>query len=789
LVSELNRKLKILLIITGVIIIPVLVSPLPKFNAPLSTVVEARDGSLLGARIADDGQWRFPSSGKVPEKFRKALLTFEDRYFFYHPGINPVALGRAFRDNIKAKEIVSGGSTVTMQVARLSRGNRSRTYGEKIIEMLQALKLEVFKSKKEILRIYAANAPFGGNIVGLDAAAWRYTGKSPADITWAEAAALAVLPNSPSLVYPGRNPEMLRTRRNILLEKLHKRDYIDSLTLVLALDEPLPGEPKPLLSKTPHLTDLFHIKNRGERIRTTIDPVLQERTADIINSHQKELAGNFIFNSAALIVDVPTGEVLAYVGNSENEGLSEHGGDVDIIRSQRSTGSILKPILYAGLQESGEILPNTLVSDIPTRFPGFAPKNFDQSFSGAVAAGYALSQSLNIPAVGMLQKYTPEKFLDLLNKTGFTTFNKDADYYGLSLILGGGETSLWELTGVYASLSRVLGRYNNEKRYLKEDYHQPLFLTDIIQPEASAEEANPPLSAGSIWLTYEALRKVNRPETETGWQYFASAPEIAWKTGTSFGFRDAWAVGTTPGYVIGVWAGNADGEGRPGLTGISAAAPILFEIIGIMNHVQWFTPPYEELTTVSVCSKSGFRAGPDCPETEEISVCINGLRSEACPYHSIIHLDKTNTRQVNADCVPASEITNEPWFVLPPAMEYFYRQKHPEYKPLPPFAAGCASGKSLPVMEFIYPTPGIKIFIPRDHTGEFTRVIAEVVHRNPSKKIFWHLDEKYITSTKFIHQTEIEAEAGNHVLTVVDEDGNMIKSSFTILKLSQRPIN
>ena len=344
-VSELNKKLKILLIITGVIIIPVLVSPMPKFKAPLSTVVEARDGSLLGARIADDGQWRFPSSEKVPEKFKKALLTFEDRYFFYHPGINPVALVRAFRDNIKAKEIVRGGSTITMQVARLSRDNRSRSYSEKIIEMLQALKLEIFKSKKEILRIYTANAPFGGNIVGLEAAAWRYTGKSPADITWAEAAALAVLPNSPSLVYPGRNQETLKTRRNVLLQKLFKREYIDSLTLVLALDEPLPGEPKPLPSKAPHLTDLFYIKNRGERIRTTIDPILQERTADIINSHQKELAGNFIFNSAALIVDVPTGEVLAYVGNSANEGLSEHGGDVDIIRSLRSTGSILKPIL------------------------------------------------------------------------------------------------------------------------------------------------------------------------------------------------------------------------------------------------------------------------------------------------------------------------------------------------------------------------------------------------------------------------------------------------------------
>ena len=224
-----NKPLKILLIAAGIIIIPVLISPLPEFRAPLSTVVEARDGSLLGARIAGDGQWRFPPSEKVPEKFKKALLTFEDRYFFYHPGINPFSLFRAFRNNIKAGKIVSGGSTVTMQVARLARGSRPRTYGEKIIEILGALKLEIFRSKKNILKMYAANAPFGGNIVGLDAASWRYTGKSPEDITWAEAAALAVLPNSPSLVYPGRNQEVLEGRRNELLKKLYERNYLDSL--------------------------------------------------------------------------------------------------------------------------------------------------------------------------------------------------------------------------------------------------------------------------------------------------------------------------------------------------------------------------------------------------------------------------------------------------------------------------------------------------------------------------------------------------------------------------------
>ena len=769
------------MIAAGVLITPVLLSPFPRFKAPLSTVVEAGDGSLLGARIADDGQWRFPGTGQVPVKFEKSLLTFEDSWFYYHPGINPVSILRALRNNIKAGEVVSGGSTITMQVARISRGNKLRSYSEKIIEMLSALKLEMFSSKKKILQLYTSNAPFGGNTVGLEAAAWRYTGKSSVDITWAEAAALSLLPNSPALVYPGKNQEILKRRRDALLKRLHERKYIDSITLVLALDEPLPGEPKALPSKAPHLTDHFFITNRGEMIKTTIDPALQERATDILNAHQKDLAGNYIFNSACLIVEVETGNVLAYVGNSTLEDSQTHSGDVDIIHSLRSTGSILKPILYAGIQQSGDILPNTLIADVPTRFPGFSPKNFDQSYSGAVSASSALSQSLNIPAVKMLQKYNPGKFLDLLHKTGFTTFNKPADYYGLSLILGGGETSLWDLTGVYASLSRVLNRYLNMKKYYKEDYHSPVLIRKTDTKTMKTEETDPPLSASSIWLTYEALQKVNRPESESGWQYFSSSPDLAWKTGTSFGFRDGWAVGTTPRYVVGVWVGNATGEGRPGLTGITAAAPLMFDLVNMMGSGAWFNTPYEDLTMIRVCSRSGFRAGTDCQETDEIQACVNGLRSEICPYHQIVHLNKSKTLQVTSDCVSPDEIINESWFVLPPAMEYFYRKKHPEYKILPPVGQGCSLSKNIPVMEFIYPTAGIKIFIPRDQTGELTRVITEVVHRNPSKKIFWHLDETYIGTTQFIHQLEMLAGSGNHILTAVDEDGNMIRCGFTVI--------
>jgi penicillin-binding protein 1C len=781
----LNRKLKILILATGIIIAPVLLSPLPRFEVPLSTVIEARDGSLLGAKIADDGQWRFPPSDSLPWKFEKALLTFEDNYFYYHPGINPVALARAIILNLKAGEIVSGGSTISMQVARLARGNKPRTYPGKILEMLSAIKLEIFRSKKEILKMYSSNAPFGGNTVGIDAATWRYSATSPYNLSWAEAAAYAVLPNSPSLVFPGKNQPKLKEKRDGLLHRLYEKKIIDTTTLILSLDEPLPGEAKPLPSRAPHLASWFYSNNRGSRCLTTIDPALQDKVTEIVNTHLAQLEKNFIFNSACLVVDVRKGEVLAYVGNSTRKGAVEHGGDVDIIRSPRSTGSILKPFLYAAMQNSGELLPDALVPDIPTHFSGFSPNNFDMNYSGAITASLALAQSLNIPSVRMLQEFSEENFLNLLKKSGFTTFNNNADYYGLSLILGGGETTLWDLTGAYASLSRILERFNSEKTYRYSDYHEPVLeshnsiMSDTVKGEVL-------LSASSVWLTYKALEKVNRPESETGWQYFSSSGDFAWKTGTSFGFRDGWAVGTTPDYVIGVWAGNADGEGRPGLTGTSAAAPVLFDIFNFMGSKRTFEMPLEEMTSVAVCSKSGYRAGPDCPETEEVWINPAGLKSEVCPYHIVVHLNKNRTLRVTTACVPASEIINEKWFVLPPAMELYYRNKHPDYHLLPPLAPGCISDRDIAAMEFLYPTPGVRIFIPRDQEGSLTRVIPEIAHRIASKKVFWHLDNSYLTTTRFIHRIELLAGPGNHLLTAVDEDGYSIRCPFMITNPERR---
>lgn len=769
--------LKILLGVGVVLITCVLLAPVPSFDKPLSTVVEAADGSLLGARAAGDGQWRFPPPDSLPEKYVTCLINYEDRWFWWHPGVNPVAVIKALADNIRAGKTVRGGSTITMQVARLARGNPERTYSGKIIEMLSALKLELFRSKRKILLLYAANAPFGGNTVGLEAAAWRYTGRNSHDLTWAEAATLAVLPNAPSLIYPGRHSERLQEKRDSLLLLLAKRKIIDNLTCSLAISEPLPDVALPMPSLAPHLTSRLWIGDPGKRVKTTVDPMLQREVSALVNSHQAVLEGNLIYNAAALIVEVSSGNVLAYTGNStlpDTAGI--YGRDVDMIPSPRSTGSIMKPFLYAGLLTAGEMLPNALIPDIPTRFPGFRPENSDFSYSGAVPAGDALARSLNIPAVRMLQMMNEERFLNLLHRVGFTTFDKPASHYGLSLILGGGEASLWELAGAYASMARVLNNINTGKEYHAEDWHAPQLVN--IETQKLTSDPSPPLTAPAIWLTYEALQRVNRPETETGWRYFGNAPDIAWKTGTSFGFRDAWAIGTTPAYVVAVWAGNADGEGRPGLSGISSAAPLLFDIFRLLEPGGWFARPEEGMTLTEICAASGFRAGPDCNEKREEWIPAAGLKSEACPYHTVINLDTTGKYRVNISCAQPGEIIRNSWFVLPPAMEYYYRMRNPAYRTLPPFRPGCTDDRQVPSMEFLYPPRDAKIFIPRSLQGQLMSMLPEIAHRRRNAVIYWHLDNRYIGMTKHMHQMELQINKGEHIITAIDDEGMTISRKF-----------
>ena len=432
------------------------------FNTPTSYVIESREGILLGASIARDGQWRFPQSDTIPEKFKKCIVAFEDKRFYYHPGIDFLAFARAIRLNLNTRKVVSGASTITMQTIRLATRNK-RTLFNKLLESLKAVLLELSTSKEEILRLYAGNAPFGTNVVGLDAASWRYFGRDPKQLSWGEMAALAVLPNSPSLVHPGRNPELFLLKRNKLIDILQKENIISSSEAKLAKLEPVPGKPFPLPQSSPHLLNLVrrdYLKKliSSTRVKTSLSYQLNKQVNEVLLSHHKRLTANDVNNCAALILDIETGETIAYAGNIYQPDKRDFESYVDIIQAPRSPGSTLKPLLYAAMLNEGSILPHSLIPDIPTQIAGYQPNNYDLGYDGAVPASKALARSLNVPAVKMLQQYRYEKMHANLKDMGISTLNNPPDFYGLSLILGGCETTMWELSSVYSSMARVLNR-------------------------------------------------------------------------------------------------------------------------------------------------------------------------------------------------------------------------------------------------------------------------------------------------------------------------------------------
>ncbi|MDR1780843.1 MAG: penicillin-binding protein 1C [Tannerella sp.] len=734
------------------------------FDVPYATAVTDRDGVLLGARIADDGQWRFPPRDTVPPKFAACLIEFEDRYFRYHPGVNLVAMARALWQNVSQRRIVSGGSTITMQTIRLSRGKK-RTVGEKISESLLATRLEWRYSKDRILALYASHAPFGGNVVGIDAAAWRYFGHSADDLSWAEAATLAVLPNAPSMIHFSKNRDALLQKRNRLIETLYRRKIIDATDYDLALSEPLPSEPLPLPQTAPHLVSYFHQTRAGQQTVSTIDNSLQNRVESLLERWNIQFSAAGIRNAAAIVIDVRTNETLAYCGNV-NFAEDKEGNQVDVVRSPRSTGSILKPLLYYAALDEGLILPNTILPDIPININGFAPQNFSMRYDGAVPASGAIARSLNVPSVVLLRRYGVPKFHDLLRRAGISTLTKPSSHYGLSLILGGAEATLWDITSVYSDMARTLAGLPRK----------PCTLISGVDGNRQLPQV---FSAGAVWQTFDAIKEVNRPE-EIDRRIITSIQTVAWKTGTSFGFRDAWAVGATPRYVVGVWVGNASGEGKPELIGARTAGPVMFDIFNLLPRSEWFERPDGVFVEAEICHQSGHLKGRFCDDVDTVLILPAGLKTDACPYHIHVTLSADERYRVFEHCAASEAVVHQNRFVLPPAWAWYYRNHHPEYQPVPPLKPGCGSDVQA-TMQFIYPQgDNATVSLPRQLDGSSGSITFELAHTNPDATVFWHLDDEYITATRDFHKITISPAAGRHSLTVVDGEGASLSIAVVV---------
>ncbi len=751
------------------------------FNDPLSTAVLDEEGELIGARIAQDGQWRFGTGTIIPRKFCEALLAYEDQRFYQHPGIDVKSMTGALWSQLTGRQKKRGGSTLTMQVMRLSFKNQNRSILSKLEEMAGAILLELTHTKSEILQLYMTNAPFGGNIVGIEAACWRYFGKKADDLSWAEAAMLAVLPNQPSMIHMSKNRPLLQKKRDQLLKKLLNQKILDSLTYTLSLGEPIPEKPLPLPSSASHLVDHLTFSQHKTGIQsTTLKSEIQKIATDVAAKYNAIYKEDLIDHLAILVLDNESSKVIAYLGNVPES-------PVDMIMAKRSSGSILKPLLYAASLDRNLITPRSLLSDIPIAINGYAPANFDRDFRGAIPADEALQRSLNIPFVLLLRKYGIARFHHELQKAGISTINRSADHYGLSLILGGGEVSLWETCNVYSSMARLISEYSgNGGKYRTRFYTAASMTMPYPEFKEMPTQKSPVLySAGAAFATAEALKKLGRPDEEGLWEEFSSQHPLAWKTGTSFGHRDAWAIGFDRKYTIGVWVGNASGKARSNLTGIHRAAPVLFDVFNQLPNAQWFDTPWDDLRKINICSQSGYPAKTECPETEEQYLPASCSKHGFCPYHKETLIGASSGKRVMKECLNESPHYRDTFFVLPPAETAFYTRQHSGHRDLPPLddsclAMGVEDGK--PNFSLIYPSENTRIFLPKDIGGKDQALVFKAHHYHAGSKLYWYLDGSYLGYTLEFHSMKINPQAGKHVLTLSDATGAELHRKFEILE-------
>ncbi len=736
-----------------------------RLNRDYSQVILASDSTFLRVFLNEQEQWCLPPSlyEGIPEKLKVSVLAFEDQYFEYHPGINPVSITRAVYDNLTSGQVVSGGSTITMQVARMIKDN-PRTYVNKLLEMLLATKIEFHQSKEDILKDYLVHAPYGTNVRGYLAASYRYFGKKPNQLTWAEAALLAVLPNAPGMIFPTKNQKKLEEKRNYLLKKLLTNSVIDEDTYDLSLLEPIPDQIIPFPLAAPHLTERIHRSNQLDVVITTIDSDIQYETNFFVKQHASLMREQGIKNACALVVHNASGNVVAYVGSQDFHDLDAQGR-VDGIQAIRSSGSILKPYLYALAIDEGLILPHTLIKDVPSYFGSFSPNNASETFLGAVPASQALVHSLNVPAVRLLNAFGVDKFYNLLELAGIQSLFRHPDDYGLPLILGGAEVSPWDVAKLYSGMANE-GHFG-EVHYL---------------PHSGSDVKQQLVSPGASYLVLDELKELIRPGLEFYWKKYSSQRPIAWKTGTSYGHKDAWAAGSTPSWTIVVWVGNFDGESNKNLAGMTSAGPLLFNIAKVLpeKSKKWFVENEMDFVSVRQCKETGFYASTDCSEVELVNAPIGMKPMRVCPYHKKVFLDKSGEKSVCSHCwEPGYQSVS--YLKFTPDINYYLRQSGSIVHSEPRHNPDCSKRQEHNILQIIYPVENANIFIPKDFSGSYEPLIGRYATQFPDREVFWYLDDSYLSSSIGKTTMPIEVRQGKHKLTVVDTEGNSDSVDFSVI--------
>jgi penicillin-binding protein 1C len=750
LIKKYQRTVKIVFTILLIFMLLDVLFPLPS-KKEFSKEIHAKDGTLLTAYLTSDDKWRLRTElEEVSPELIKAIIEKEDSWYYWHFGINPISVIRAFYQNTTTGETQLGASTITMQVARMLELKR-RTYINKLGEMFRAFQLEIKYSKEEILELYLSLLPFGGNIEGVKSASYIYFDRPPDKLSLAQSITLAVIPNDPNSLRLDRSNEEIIKKRDYWIKKFKQEKIFSSSDLKDALDEPIEINRYAIPVTAPHFS--YYVKDsfNGDILKTTLDLSIQQTAENILQRNVKKVFYKGITNGAVLVIDNKSSSVVAYCGSADFYDESSFG-QVNGINAIRSPGSTLKAALYAYAFDDGNLTPQMKLADIPTDFHGYQPENYDLQFYGNVTTEFALVNSLNIPAVKLLEQIGLNNFINFLENCGFYQIQKQKGKLGLSMILGGCGTNLQELTRIYSAFARKGKLY-------------PLHFLD----EEEEDNGEQIFSDASSYLIANILSGINRTDIADLSQ-FSKLPKFAWKTGTSYGKRDGWAIGFNPNYTIGVWMGNFNGVGSPNLSGAEVAVPLLFDLFNAIDYnsdKKWFEIP-EELYTREVCSESGLLPGNFCINRIRDFAIENQSSNEVCNIHKPVYVNLDETIQYCTGCLPSADYKKSIYAVYSPELSVWLSQHKNDYHKPPQHNPNCTTKFAEGGPKILSPSEDYEYYLEKDSNQEILLLAAS---DSRVKTHYWYVNEKFYKKTKPGEKVFFIPDQKELIITCLDDKG------------------
>lgn len=738
--------------------------PLPAPKS-YSRTVYAADSTLLAAYLSPDDKWRLRASlDQVSDEMKRAIIAKEDRWFYVHPGINPFAIVRAVLRNMTTGKRTSGASTITMQLARMAEP-AGRTYGNKLREMFRALQFEWRYSKEELLAMYLSYLPYGGNIEGVHAASYLFFDRPPAKLSLSQAILLAIVPNRPNSLRLDLHPEVALAARNRWIDRFEAIGTFPADQLAAAREEGLPGQRYSFDVRAPHFSYRMAERLAPSQYEsyTTLRPSIQQQTERLLKNHTTRLRSMGVSNGAVLIIDNHDNSVVAYCGSADFNDVASQG-QVDGIRAVRSPGSTLKPAAYALAFDRGLITPQSMLLDLPTNYQGFRPENYDLEFHGQTTVEFALTHSLNIPPVRLLQELTLDPFLDLMESAGFETLRQKREELGLSVILGGCGVTLEELTRFYSNFARK----------------GQLFPLAYTRQDLAAQPPSVALfSESSAFLIAEILSDLERPDLPQRFIAESRLPEVAWKTGTSYGRRDAWSIGFSPRYTVGVWMGNFDGKGIPELSGTNTAVPLLLDIFNAIDYdrVEKGFPQPHGIGQRKVCSETGMLPGAFCTRLTQ-DYFLRGISSlQPCDLYESLLVSEDLSLQYCPVCLPDSGYVREPYPLFPPELALWYEAQAFPYKRPPPHNPTCEGKFSGEGPAILSPSPDLEYYVEK---GSEQQILLQAASEATVTRQYWYVNDRLVGETAANGKVFIHPGPGRLRIICMDDKGRKSQTEVVV---------